>query len=236
MIDDLDLRNLPLQGGPFTWSCGLNNQSMFRLDPFLVTEDWESHFSGVVQYPLLRLVSNHFPILLDGGGVRRGPTPFHFENMWLKEEGFKYLLKSWWQGFNFNSSYSFVLTKKLKALKTNLKLWNKDVFGKIVVNKLLALEKVSFWDEQEKSRELTLEEVDARKEAREDYKKWVLMEEVSWRQKSREVWLKEGEKNIDYFHRMTNAHKRRNWLAKIKINGSWFSKENEIKEGVARAF
>ena len=39
VIDDLDLRNLPLQGGPFTWSGGLNNQSMFRLDPFLVTED-----------------------------------------------------------------------------------------------------------------------------------------------------------------------------------------------------
>ena len=38
-------------------------------------------------------MSDHFPILLDGGGVRRGPIPFRFENMWLKEEGFKELLK-----------------------------------------------------------------------------------------------------------------------------------------------
>ncbi|RVW80826.1 hypothetical protein CK203_047812 [Vitis vinifera] len=31
----------------------------------------------------------HFPILLDGGGVRRGPTPFQFENMWLKRTGLR---------------------------------------------------------------------------------------------------------------------------------------------------
>ena len=94
MIDDLDLRDLPLQGGLFTWSSGLNNQSMSRLDHFLVIGDWESHFNGVVQYTLPRPMFDHFSIFLDGGGVRRGPTPFHFENMWLKEEGFKDLLKS----------------------------------------------------------------------------------------------------------------------------------------------
>ena len=62
------------------------------------------------------------------------------------------------------------------------------------------------------------------------------MEEVSWRQKLREVWLMEGDRNTGYFHRMTNAHKRRNWLVKIKINSSWLLEENEIKEGMARAF
>ena len=98
--------------------------------------------------------------------------------MWLKEEGFKELLKSGWHGFIVRGSCSFVLAEKLKPLKSNMKIWNKDVFGKIGVNKTLA-EKVYFWDEQEKLRELSMEEVEARKEAREDFKKWVLMEEVS---------------------------------------------------------
>ncbi|KAJ9691486.1 hypothetical protein PVL29_013613 [Vitis rotundifolia] len=166
--------------------------------------------------------------MLDGRGVRRGSTPFRFENMWLKEKGFKELLKSWWQGFNIRGSHSFVLVEKLKALKSSLKTWNNEVFGKIGVNKTLALEKVSFRDEQEKSRELSMEEVKARKEAREDFKKWVLMEEVSWRQKSREIWLREGDKNTGFFHRMANMHKRSNWLRKIKINGVWCIEYNEI--------
>ncbi|KAL6332502.1 hypothetical protein AAG906_008536 [Vitis piasezkii] len=44
----------------------------------------------------------------------------------------------------------FILAEKLKALKVILKSWNKDVFGKVGVNKKLALDKVDFWDNQEK--------------------------------------------------------------------------------------
>ena len=71
----------------------MNGQSRSRLDSFFILEDWDNHFSEVTQCTLLRPVSDHFPILLDGDGVRRDPIPFRFENMWLKENGFKELLK-----------------------------------------------------------------------------------------------------------------------------------------------
>lgn len=35
----------------------------------------------MMQCVLPRPVSNYFPILLDGEGLRRGPTPFWFENV-----------------------------------------------------------------------------------------------------------------------------------------------------------
>ncbi|WJZ96624.1 hypothetical protein VitviT2T_015290 [Vitis vinifera] len=229
VIDDLDLRDLPLQGGPFTWSGGLNSQTMSRLDRFLVTEDWEGYFNGVVQSTLPRPMSDHFPILLDEGGVRRGLVPFRFENMWLKEEGFKDLLKGWWQGLRFSGSFSFILAEKLKALKVILKSWNKDVFGKVGANKRLTLDKVDFWDNQEKRRILSIEELEARKEAKGDFEKWVLMEEISWRQKSREVWLKEGDKNTGFFHKMANSHRRKNCLSKIKVNGTWIDGEEAAR-------
>ena len=62
------------------------------------------------------------------------------------------------------------------------------------------------------------------------------MEEISWRQKSREVWLREGDRNTSFFHRMANSHRRRNCLSKIKINGIWLIEEQEIKGGVVSAF
>ena len=62
------------------------------------------------------------------------------------------------------------------------------------------------------------------------------MEETSWRQKSRETWLKEGDRNTGFFHRMANAHRRRNCLNSISINGTKCVKEAEIKVGLVNAF
>ena len=78
VLDELALRDLPLQGGPYTWSGGLNGQSRSRLDRFLVSEDWEFHFSGVTQCTLPRAASDHFPILLDGGWSEERCNSFSF--------------------------------------------------------------------------------------------------------------------------------------------------------------
>ena len=45
--------------------------------------------------------------------------------------GFKEVLRKWWEGIQVSGSASYILTKKLKALKPILRSWNKDVFGQI---------------------------------------------------------------------------------------------------------
>ncbi|RVW20109.1 hypothetical protein CK203_111553 [Vitis vinifera] len=38
-------------------------------------------------------------------GVKKGKTPFHFENMWLFSEGFKELVCAWWTGYSVETKY-----------------------------------------------------------------------------------------------------------------------------------
>ena len=81
-----------------------------------MTQNWLDQFSGILQSKLPRPTSYHFPILLEGGGLRRGPFPFKFENIWLKVEGFKDLLRRWWQGFVVRGNANFRLAAKLKEI------------------------------------------------------------------------------------------------------------------------
>ena len=78
--------------------------------------------------------------------------------------------------------------------------------------------------------------MEAKNLALEDYKKWALMEETSWRQKSREIWLREGDKNTKYFHIMANARAKKNFLSKIRMNRVTLSSIEDIKDSVCRTY
>ncbi|KAL6328664.1 hypothetical protein AAG906_003349 [Vitis piasezkii] len=79
-------------------------------------------------------------------------------------------------------------------------------------------------------------ELNQKKEAKENYEKWVSMEEVHSRQLSRELWLREGDRNTGFFHRMANAHRRINAMSKIRINGVRFTEDQDMREGIANAY
>jgi exonuclease III len=120
-VAEQGLMDLPLAGGESTWS---NNLTWSRLDRFLVSPEWEFCYPGLLQKKLLRVCSDHAPIFLSSGCPQSGKRAFKFENMWLQEEGFVAKVRGWWDSFQFYGSPSFVLAKKLKALKWEIKRWN----------------------------------------------------------------------------------------------------------------
>ena len=130
-ISEFGLMAIPLEGGLFTWSNNREVSVKSRIDCFLLTLEWVDHFGLVNQGRLPRLLSDHFPILLDCRRIVGGKSPFRFENMWLKEDCFVDRVRGWWVSYSFPGSPSHIMTSKLKALKIDLKQWNSNEFGNI---------------------------------------------------------------------------------------------------------
>jgi hypothetical protein len=158
---------------------------------------------------MLRVCSDHAPILLSSGCTQSGKRAFKFENMWLKEEGFVAKVKGWWDTFQFSGHPSFVLAKKLKALKWEIKRWNWEEFGDVREKKKASIEELKMLDRTEETRHLTEEEKDRKRQVSRELEASLLLEEISWRQKSKIRWLKEGDKCTKFFHQVANANRRK---------------------------
>ena len=54
-------------------------------------------------------------------------------------------------------------------------------------------------------------------------------EEIMWRQRSKSLWLKAGDRNTSFFHAVASKRKRNNMISRIKDGqGNWVEKYDEI--------
>ena len=58
------------------------------------------------------------------------------------------------------------------------------------------------------------------------------MEEISWRQKSKALYLKEGDNNTGFFHRLANSHRRTNAMKAVEVEGILYEDEATIQDQV----
>jgi hypothetical protein len=180
-IEESNLVDLPLGGGPYTWSSGSDHPSLSRLDRFLVSFDWEDFYLDVCQKLMPRPLSDHYPILLEVGSMLRGKIPFRFENIWLKTEGFVDRVQCWWSSYSFSSSPSLFLVCKLKALKEDLKKWNHLEFGNVGFKQAQLLGKLEVLNSKLCSGGLSSSKNDLRGIHLLDLENLAHLEETSWR-------------------------------------------------------
>jgi hypothetical protein len=99
-----------------------------------------------------------------------------------------------------------------------------EVFGDIGRKRKILLEEFCAFDIIEEQRALGHEEKMRKAEVLSELEKSILMEEVSWRQKSRALWFREGD-CMKFFHKVANSNRRKNSIDSLLIDGTLSSKE-----------
>lgn len=133
--------DLHLKGAAFTWSNHQSPPILSRLNRFLVSREWLDLYPEVCQIAPPKPASDHCPILLDSNCERCGPAPFCFELMWLEEKKFSQMVTDWWKEIQVQGWAGHRLMVKLKLLKSKLKVWAREKFGDVGVQKVTILEK-----------------------------------------------------------------------------------------------
>ena len=115
--------------------------------------------------------------------MARGKSPFRFENMWLKTDGFVDRVDSWWNRHSFSGTPSYVFAKKLKALKEDLIQWNRQEFGNVGRRKKELLGTLGSLDAKEEVLGLTETERNEKIVVKSQVEHLLFLEEISLRQK-----------------------------------------------------
>ncbi|WMV39523.1 hypothetical protein MTR67_032908 [Solanum verrucosum] len=79
-IEDIELMDLDLARGEFTWRKGERHSTVARLDRFMISEDWDTKFRNIKQSILQRIVSDHSPLMLQCGEWGSTKSYFKFKN------------------------------------------------------------------------------------------------------------------------------------------------------------
>ncbi|GKV47542.1 hypothetical protein SLEP1_g54439 [Rubroshorea leprosula] len=234
-IRRIELIDLPLLGRKFTWY-NSNGQQMSRLDRFLVSEDWISKWSDIKQWGLKRTVSDHCPILLKNEKVDWGPKPFKFFDSWLEQPGCREVIRNSWKSTEVKGWSGFILKEKLQRTKKALKEWSAKV-GLEMDRKIKEVENmIAEIDEKGKNNQLSTDEIEMRKSSFLDLWKNLRIKERMSQQKSRKMWLKEGDANTRFFHNCIKGRWRRREINSVQIDGEQFTGVTKIKEEVAKYF
>ncbi|GKV23017.1 hypothetical protein SLEP1_g32806 [Rubroshorea leprosula] len=234
-IQDAGLVDLPLTGRKYTWY-NSNGLYMSRLDRFLFSEDWLMKWGDIRQWGLKRTVSDHCPILIKEEKVDWGPKPFKFFDAWLDQPGCMEMIRKVWNSAEIKGWKGYRLKEKLKKTKKALKEWSGNSMPEVDKKINEAEMEIAALDSKGENNHLSTMEVDRRRRCFLQLWENLKIKESMWQQKSRKMWLKEGDANTKFFHRCVKSRWRKNEINSVQIKGKRCVGVAEIREQVAQYF
>ncbi|KAL4627161.1 hypothetical protein ACB092_05G147900 [Castanea dentata] len=231
-INRCNLRDMGYIGPDFTWSRRLGSRGWVRerLDRAFVSTNWTSCFPQTRLFHVATSASDHCMLVLktDSTGQRnvRRPKLFRFESMWLRDDRCDEIVTmAWERGMHEGSEWPF--SNCIEECHTSLVSWNKNTFGHVGRNISFLQKKLQCLEER-RSNNAVMEEIQGTKMK---LNKMLMAEEDMWHQRSRNNWLKSGDRNTSFFHTKASNRNQRNMISKIMDpNGAW--QDDEVRIGM----
>ncbi|KAL0293787.1 UNVERIFIED_CONTAM: hypothetical protein Scaly_2575800 [Sesamum calycinum] len=238
-LADCELQDLGFHGYSYTWC----NQQQYphtvreRLDRACASLSWSQLFPEARIQHLTTPYSDHSPILivLRPAPIRNrvvGRKFFRFEAAWLQEPECELMVTETWRLTSSSQSAS-TLRDKISAVGARLSTWGK-LFGRETRERIATLERSILSLNQEV---LTGERKERELKLKAELTKLITQEEVFWKQRSKDLWLKAGDRNSSFFHAKANRRHHINLIQRLKKDdGSWGETKEEVQQIIVEYF
>nr|KYP37749.1 hypothetical protein KK1_041039 [Cajanus cajan] len=214
VIDTCQLMDIGCSGTKFTWiRVNKGTRMAKRLDRALADSAWLVTFPEAYAEALCRVYFDHCPILVRSGGIKDNHRvrPFRFQAAWTSHKDYNQVVRKAWEKSSPN------LCLSLKQVEKDSLKFNKEVFGNIFKRKSRVIARLNgvhkALEEHESSDLNQLEKV-----LQDEYNNILLQEEYIWFQKSREQWVRFGDRNTKFFHTQTLVRRKRNKIHGLYLN------------------
>uniref|UniRef100_A0A803QI10 RNase H type-1 domain-containing protein n=1 Tax=Cannabis sativa TaxID=3483 RepID=A0A803QI10_CANSA len=198
-------------GHPYTWERGSGTTSWteVRLDGALASLSWLDNFLIAKLFNLHASSPDHCLIFLDPiiRNIFNGVKHFRFENTWLREPYCLQVVRDCWHEYS-----TLPIQSKISKCGDILVAWViKEITGNF--KQQIAACKNSIRHLKGKNDHVS---VDAHRNAEKELFELLTKKEVFWRQRSKQLWLKEWDRNSKYFYASASARKRQNMIHKLQ--------------------
>jgi len=198
-IEKAELVDIPMTGRKLTWYKP-NGLVKSRIDRVLMSKEWVEVWPHCKQHVLSRSVSDHCAIIVKSEIIDWFPKPFRSLNVWQSDNRFKEFLKESWLKYEVQGGGIYIFKEKLKKLKADLKVWNREVFGDVIKEGDGLIKRIRELDARNDDMDLNEQEMEERKSLLADLNKILFKQEAVVKQKARLKWLKQGDLNTKFFH------------------------------------
>ncbi|XP_072058140.1 uncharacterized protein [Arachis hypogaea] len=233
-LAECNLFDMGAIGRNFTWFRKVKGglQVAKKLDRAVINQEWRLLFPEAYNEVLARLHSDHCPLLIrckKEGTAKKGNRPFRFQAAWLTHPLFRDVVHTAW------SKGAPDVIKSLLEVQKDALNFNKEIFGNVFIKKRelerqlndiqVSLER---WEDPEQQiKEQGLHE---------ELNSIILQKELMWYQKSREKWIRCGDRNTKFFHLQTIIRRKRNKIHGLFLEDGTWSSEATVLESETNSF